>query len=84
MEFVLRCNDLKCRTQLQDRAVVTTCRFVVHRIHMGPLAEVSNIAMSFARDAQTRPAFQGLRMHIGHVQLVAHHFTTPTMWSLLD
>jgi hypothetical protein len=28
MEFVLRCNDLKCRSQLHDRAVVTTCRFV--------------------------------------------------------
>jgi hypothetical protein len=30
MEFVLRCNDLKCRSQLHDRAVVTTCRFVHH------------------------------------------------------
>ncbi|ORY13512.1 hypothetical protein BCR34DRAFT_441527, partial [Clohesyomyces aquaticus] len=28
MEFVLRCNDLKCRTQLHDRAVVTTCSHV--------------------------------------------------------
>ena len=26
MEFVLRCNELKCRAQLHDRAVVTTCR----------------------------------------------------------
>ena len=29
MEFVLRCNQLKCRSQLHDRAVVTTCRFVI-------------------------------------------------------
>ncbi|KAF2691310.1 hypothetical protein K458DRAFT_70033 [Lentithecium fluviatile CBS 122367] len=28
MEFVLRCNDLKCRAQLHDRAVVTTCSHV--------------------------------------------------------
>lgn len=26
MDFELRCNDLKCRTKLHDRAVVTTCR----------------------------------------------------------
>jgi hypothetical protein len=26
MEFVLRCNDLKCRSQLHDRAVAATCR----------------------------------------------------------
>ncbi|KAF2447958.1 hypothetical protein P171DRAFT_235289 [Karstenula rhodostoma CBS 690.94] len=25
MDFVLRCNDLKCRSQLRDQAVVTTC-----------------------------------------------------------
>ncbi|KAF2706852.1 hypothetical protein K504DRAFT_470865 [Pleomassaria siparia CBS 279.74] len=28
MEYVLRCNDLKCRHQLLDRAVVTTCSHV--------------------------------------------------------
>lgn len=28
MDFSLRCNSLKCRAQLTDRAVVTTCRFV--------------------------------------------------------
>ena len=28
MDFSLRCNSLKCRIQLTDRAVVTTCRFV--------------------------------------------------------
>jgi hypothetical protein len=28
MEFILRCNDLKCRAQLHDQAVVTTCRCV--------------------------------------------------------
>ncbi|KAE8851708.1 hypothetical protein HRS9122_01995 [Pyrenophora teres f. teres] len=28
MEFVLRCNQLKCRSQLHDRAVVTTCSHV--------------------------------------------------------
>jgi hypothetical protein len=28
MEFVLRCNDLKCRAQLHERAIVTTCRHV--------------------------------------------------------
>lgn len=28
MDFVLRCNELKCRTQLHERAVVTTCRYV--------------------------------------------------------
>lgn len=26
MDFTLRCNSLKCRTQLAERAVVTTCR----------------------------------------------------------
>jgi hypothetical protein len=31
MEFALRCNDLKCRAQLHDNAVVTTCRFVSPR-----------------------------------------------------
>lgn len=25
MDFTLRCNSLKCRSQLSDRAVVTTC-----------------------------------------------------------
>ena len=28
MDFLLRCNSLKCRAQLADKAVVTTCRFV--------------------------------------------------------
>ncbi|KAL1791855.1 hypothetical protein ACET3X_009606 [Alternaria dauci] len=28
MEFVLRCNDLKCRKRLHERAVVTTCSHV--------------------------------------------------------
>ncbi|KAJ4985710.1 E3 ubiquitin-protein ligase CCNB1IP1 [Stagonosporopsis vannaccii] len=28
MEYLLRCNDLKCRTQLHERAVVTTCSHV--------------------------------------------------------
>ncbi|KAF2002949.1 hypothetical protein P154DRAFT_520703 [Amniculicola lignicola CBS 123094] len=28
MEYIVRCNDLKCRAQLQDRAVVTTCSHV--------------------------------------------------------
>ncbi|KAL9597671.1 MAG: hypothetical protein Q9219_004998 [cf. Caloplaca sp. 3 TL-2023] len=28
MDFALRCNHLKCRTQLNERAVVTTCRSV--------------------------------------------------------
>lgn len=28
MDFSLRCNSLKCRTQLDDRAVVTTCSHV--------------------------------------------------------
>lgn len=28
MEFILRCNDLKCRSQLHDQAVVTTCSHV--------------------------------------------------------
>ena len=27
MDFVLRCNSLKCRSQLSDTAVVTTCRY---------------------------------------------------------
>ena len=26
MDFTLRCNALNCRTQLTERAVVTTCR----------------------------------------------------------
>lgn len=32
MDHTFRCNNLKCRTQLQDRAVVTTCShiFCVH------------------------------------------------------
>ena len=28
MDFSLRCNSLKCRTQLNDRAVVTTCSHI--------------------------------------------------------
>lgn len=28
MEYVLRCNDLKCRSQLHERAVVTTCSHI--------------------------------------------------------
>ncbi|CAN9162433.1 unnamed protein product [Alternaria sp. RS040] len=28
MEFVLRCNDLKCRKRLHERAIVTTCSHV--------------------------------------------------------
>ncbi|TVY13576.1 E3 ubiquitin-protein ligase [Lachnellula arida] len=28
MEYTLRCNDLKCRTELNDHAVVTTCSHV--------------------------------------------------------
>lgn len=28
MEFILRCNELKCRTQLHEQAVVTTCSHV--------------------------------------------------------
>ena len=28
MDFTLRCNSLKCRAQLTDRAVVTTCSHV--------------------------------------------------------
>ncbi|KAH7095373.1 RXT2-like protein [Paraphoma chrysanthemicola] len=28
MDFALRCNDLKCRTPLHDRAVVTTCSHI--------------------------------------------------------
>ncbi|KAF2813430.1 uncharacterized protein BDZ99DRAFT_382046 [Mytilinidion resinicola] len=28
MDYTLRCNSLKCRTQLNDRAVVTTCSHV--------------------------------------------------------
>jgi E3 ubiquitin-protein ligase CCNP1IP1 len=29
MEHILRCNTLKCRTDLNDHAVVTTCRYNV-------------------------------------------------------
>ena len=32
MDFTLRCNSLRCRTPLTERAVVTTCRHVFHRI----------------------------------------------------
>ena len=28
MDFTLRCNDLKCRSRLDDRAVVTTCAHI--------------------------------------------------------
>lgn len=28
MDFSLRCNSLKCRVQLKDRAVVTTCSHI--------------------------------------------------------
>lgn len=28
MDFLLRCNSLKCRRQLNDRAVVTTCSHI--------------------------------------------------------
>lgn len=28
MDFLLRCNSLKCRAQLKDRAVVTTCSHI--------------------------------------------------------
>lgn len=28
MDFTLRCNSLKCRTPLSDRAVVTTCSHI--------------------------------------------------------
>lgn len=28
LDFSLRCNSLKCRTPLTERAVVTTCSFV--------------------------------------------------------
>ena len=28
MDFALRCNSLKCRAQLNDRAVVTTCSHI--------------------------------------------------------
>jgi E3 ubiquitin-protein ligase CCNP1IP1 len=30
MEHALTCNNLKCRRELVDRALVTTCRFVCH------------------------------------------------------
>jgi E3 ubiquitin-protein ligase CCNP1IP1 len=30
MDSTLRCNSLKCRQRLSDRAVVTTCRSVIH------------------------------------------------------
>ncbi|QMW29046.1 hypothetical protein G4B84_004381 [Aspergillus flavus NRRL3357] len=29
MDFYLRCNALKCRCQLKEQAVVTTCSYVV-------------------------------------------------------
>jgi len=43
MEFLLRCNDLKCRTQLHDTAVVTTCRLVPFKSTKSPLRSRSHV-----------------------------------------
>ena len=40
MDFTLRCNSLKCRTQLTERAVVTTCRSV-HSFTVGSVLSAS-------------------------------------------
>jgi len=35
MEFTLRCNTLKCRKEIANRAVVTTCRYARRTPHSG-------------------------------------------------
>ena len=44
MDFTFRCNSLKCRTQLNDRAVVTTCRCVPHCVF--PFEDEADISHS--------------------------------------
>ena len=36
MDFTLRCNSLKCRKQLTERAVVTTCRCIINELQDCP------------------------------------------------
>ncbi|KAF2018997.1 hypothetical protein BU24DRAFT_418582 [Aaosphaeria arxii CBS 175.79] len=48
MEFVLRCNDLNCRAQLHDRAVVTTCSHVF----CSPCADGSGLSRTASANRQ--------------------------------
>ncbi|RAL15761.1 uncharacterized protein BO97DRAFT_174456 [Aspergillus homomorphus CBS 101889] len=53
MDFYLRCNSLKCRTQLKERAVVTTCS------HIFCLQCASNLGLSQPTSVERRcPACQ--------------------------
>lgn len=80
MEFVLRCNDLKCRAQLHDQAVVTTCR-CVNNLKMALTLSSHHIVMSSVRNAPTPLVCQYQKMRTGAVQHVVQNYTTRTMWS---
>lgn len=56
MDFALRCNSLKCRTQLTERAVVTTCRYKVNDSALRPTVLTPSLATSFAALALTPSA----------------------------
>jgi hypothetical protein len=80
MEFVLRCNDLKCRSQLRDRAVVTTCRYVRSSTPVR-LEMLIRPVMYFVRRAQTLAVSRGRQTRIDRVQHVLHRSTIQmTSW----
>ncbi len=55
MEQVLRCNNLKCRAELRDRALVTTCRYIIHSQLDILVASDPIPAISIALTVQTTP-----------------------------
>jgi hypothetical protein len=81
MEFVLRCNDLKCRSQLHDSAVVTTCRSVLPPIRI--MLILIGTAMSSVRCARTPADCRDRQTRTGLAQHVVLHFRIPTMSWLL-
>ena len=62
MEHAVRCNDIKCRMELRERALVTTCRYVtfLHQIHWKwLLSRQLRNSHIFCVDCASRSGFNG-------------------------
>lgn len=81
MEHALRCNDIKCRVELRERALVTTCRYspFLAYVHGVIVAESKySTVISFVLTASAAPVSTGVHLNNEDVQHVRHNCRDPT------
>lgn len=81
MEHGLRCNDIKCRVELRETALVTTCRYS-NRLEPNSRAIVAEpktlTVIYFVLTASAALVSTGLPLNTGGVQHVRHSCRDPT------